>query len=370
MFCIDCGTELPDEAKFCFRCGKPTVTTVTMPAQPQRTKQPAMGTSVAAEPGALERAVREAQAWDVLRLEAGDHRLSSPLCFDKGLSLIGEGMDKTRVLCDGEECVVKCTYLPRGLYRVSKFDFVAHDLTFQHEGSRWANVVVLAPYRPSPTGGVGETGMLKIDVRRCRFSGGVFDWDDEREPGGAGLVIRGDAYGCVAHCESVHNGSSGIEIRHSAAPTLERNTCSHNFYGISISDQALPELERNICRENRIYGIAYYNRAGGWARYNTCSENGESGIHIRSNETHPTLEANSCTANGEERKALRDKSPPSEPIYEPRYDRRTPDPYGYPIKLPEGTIPNRRDLEPYQPTTQPGKTWWEIQKEGGDVSGD
>lgn len=24
MFCIACGTELPDEAKFCFKCGKPT----------------------------------------------------------------------------------------------------------------------------------------------------------------------------------------------------------------------------------------------------------------------------------------------------------------------------------------------------------
>jgi ribosomal protein L40E len=24
MFCIECGTELPDEAKFCFKCGKPT----------------------------------------------------------------------------------------------------------------------------------------------------------------------------------------------------------------------------------------------------------------------------------------------------------------------------------------------------------
>ena len=23
MFCIECGTKLPDEAKFCFKCGKP-----------------------------------------------------------------------------------------------------------------------------------------------------------------------------------------------------------------------------------------------------------------------------------------------------------------------------------------------------------
>lgn len=25
MFCIECGTQLPDEAKFCFKCGKPQV---------------------------------------------------------------------------------------------------------------------------------------------------------------------------------------------------------------------------------------------------------------------------------------------------------------------------------------------------------
>ena len=30
MFCINCGTELPDEANFCWKCGKPQKEGVTV----------------------------------------------------------------------------------------------------------------------------------------------------------------------------------------------------------------------------------------------------------------------------------------------------------------------------------------------------
>jgi hypothetical protein len=181
MFCSNCGTQLPDEAKFCSNCGKPTHSTASgsgssiqteredvpiVDQQEGRTTQPITGPGIAVEPGSLEEAVREAQAGDVLRLKAGEHRLSRPLVIKKPLSLIGEGMDNTRVVCDGEECVVQLQ---------QEGPFVLHDLSIEHEGSRRADVVQVA-------GG-------EIDIRRCRFRGGV--WDRALDRYGVGLSLRG-----------------------------------------------------------------------------------------------------------------------------------------------------------------------------------
>src|SRR5215217_625768 len=148
MFCTNCGTQLSDEAKFCSKCGAPTSDTpsgsgsstqakpaVPIPAHPEQTNQPVTGPSIEVEPGSLEGAVREAQAGDVLHLKAGEHRLSQPLGIDKSLSLIGEGMDNTRVVCDGEEYVVKL---------VGDGPFVLHDLSFLHQGSLTADVIDVA----------------------------------------------------------------------------------------------------------------------------------------------------------------------------------------------------------------------------------
>jgi zinc-ribbon domain len=201
MFCTNCGTQLPDEAKFCSNCGKPTHGTPSGSGLSESGDSgksydapiinPATGTSVEVEPdwtsteqdalpkqhiiwdeqkkelteyaeqsitrlvnaslgSPLEAAVREAQAGDILRLKAGEHRLRRPLAVKKPLSLIGEGMDNTRVVCDGEECVVQLQ---------QEGPFMLHDLSFEHEGSRRADVVQVA-------GG-------EIDIRRCRFRGGV-----------------------------------------------------------------------------------------------------------------------------------------------------------------------------------------------------
>lgn len=40
MYCIKCGTKLPDEAKFCFKCGSPVEVTVAEDNAPQVTTQP------------------------------------------------------------------------------------------------------------------------------------------------------------------------------------------------------------------------------------------------------------------------------------------------------------------------------------------
>lgn len=271
MFCINCRTQLPDEAKFCSNCGKPTHGTssgsgsstqaepeVTTLPQQERTNQPATGTSVVVEPGSLEGAVREAQAGDVLRLKAGEYRLSHPLEIDKPLSLVGEGSGNTRVLCDGEEYVVKL---------VGDGPFRVHDLSFEHEGSLWAEVV--------------EVACSVIDIRGCSFIGGVLDktatylpWLEGGKGGGRGLSLRNRTRGLVANCESVQNDG----------------------YGILVVDQAQPTLEGNSCQENKQSGIGYSGSAAGTARQNTCSANEWHGIRVQ-DQAHPTLEANTCQAN-------------------------------------------------------------------------
>lgn len=50
----------------------------------------------------LEEAVQQARPGAVIYLKAGIHRLKHPLVIDKPLTLIGEGMETTRIVCDGE----------------------------------------------------------------------------------------------------------------------------------------------------------------------------------------------------------------------------------------------------------------------------
>jgi len=229
-----------------------------------------------------------------LRLKAGEHHLIHPLEIDKPLSLIGESSGNTRVLCDGEAHVV-------GL--VGDGPFVLHELSFEHEGSLWAHVVEVA-------GG-------EIDIRRCRFSGGVGVVGDARA--GDGLFLRNQTRGLVANCESVQNEHVGISVNDQAQPTLEANACQGNRVdGISVNDQAQPTMETNTCQGNG-NGIGYLGSAAGAARHNTCranegdgiviigqakpvlegntvSDNDENGIFV-GGEAHPTLEANTCQGN-------------------------------------------------------------------------
>jgi parallel beta-helix repeat protein len=234
--------------------------------------------SIVVRPGQLERAVDEAPAGGVLHLNAGEHHLSHPLEVDKPLSLFGEGMNNTRVVGTGEGHVVMF---------VGNGRFVAHDLSFAHKGTRWADVVDVV-------GG-------EIDIRRCRFTGGwrevEFFPGGQKERGGNGIVLRGATEGLVTNCESVKNHMHGIAVGKVASPLIKANVCRGNDYkGIFVYGKAQPMLEENRCEENQ-GGIRYLDRAAGRALHNTCSRNRSSGLTV-GEQAHPTLETNICQENG------------------------------------------------------------------------
>jgi parallel beta-helix repeat protein len=166
------------------------------------------GTLVVAPDGSgnfrsLEEAVRRAQPGAVIYLKAGIHRLKRPLGIGKPMTLIREGMETTRIVCDGEEYVMK--FSGNGL-------FSAGDLAFVHEGAKW--------------GGAVRANMGEIRFYRRLFKGGV--WDEANQRSGDGLWLYGTARGDVR--ERVASGNEGVGIRVSgeAQPTLEGNTCREN----------------------------------------------------------------------------------------------------------------------------------------------
>jgi hypothetical protein len=97
----------------------------------------------------LEEAVQQARPGAVIYLKAGIHRLKHPLVIDKPLTLIGEGMETTRIVCDGEGCVVE--FSGDGL-------FSARDLAFVHEGTKWGDAV--------------RANKGEVQFYRCLFTGG------------------------------------------------------------------------------------------------------------------------------------------------------------------------------------------------------
>jgi len=242
----------------------------------------------------LEEAVQKARSGATIYLKAGIHRLKRPLVIDKPMTLIGEGMETTRIVCNGEECVVK--FSGNGL-------FSARDLAFVHEGTKWGDAVLA-------NGG-------EVQFYRCLFTGGVRDEANQR--GGDGLWLYGAPRGHVRECVASGNEGMGIRVSEQAQPTLEGNTCQENkdtgiayfdsaagvarqntcvggITGIYVGEQAQPTLEGNTCRENKDPGIAYFGSAAGVARQNTCASNEKYGIYV-GKQAQPTLEGNTCREN-------------------------------------------------------------------------
>ena len=224
----------------------------------------------------------------------GEHRLAEPLVISKSVRLKGVSKELTTIVCDAEEYVLRF----RG-----KGCFSAVDITFQHIGMKWANVVVIS-------GG-------EVEINQCRFTGAV--QNNEGKRGGNGLYLFGNTNGQIRGCQMSAN-SNGIAVSGQAQPILEGNTCNENkqvgiLYlekaggmarnnecssnvnnGIQVSGKAQPILEGNLCNQNQQVGIFYFEKAAGMASNNECSSNVNSGIQV-SGEAQPVLEGNLCNQN-------------------------------------------------------------------------
>jgi parallel beta-helix repeat protein len=236
----------------------------------------------------LEEAVQAAAPGDTIRLKAGVYLLSHPIDITKPLSLIGEGMDNTRVFCEAEGHVV---------YFSNDGQFRAEGIEFAHGGKRPAHVLA------------ADRG--QVWLTRCRFTGAV--WGRTRNIGGCGLKLSGTVRGQVMECHVVGN-DWGITVTDEAAPVLEANICQRNNYqgivcagqasglvrknmcaennlhGITVDERAQPTLESNTCQRNKQTGIAYFGEAAGVARENNCAENNLASITKASacmNEPNP-----------------------------------------------------------------------------------
>lgn len=266
--------------------------------------------------GDLEVLVRRASPGAVIRLKAGIYNLRRPLHITKPISLVGEGIKKTRIVCPAMGYVLRFS---------GKGVFQATDIGFFHTGQAWGNVVEV------------ESG--EVMLQRCRFVGGK--WSAAEKRGGVGLWLRGKARGKIEHCEAANNRLAGIRVsdkahalirectlqengygiiyKDDAAGQAELNLCSQNgvgmvitdrakpvlrgnvcklssYYGVLVSGQAQPLLERNLCQKNKAAGICYLDSAGGVARSNECSANEIRGIEL-AGKARPKLEENRCLQN-------------------------------------------------------------------------
>ena len=231
----------------------------------------------------LAEAVAAAAPGAAIRLAAGTHRLERGLLFDKPVTLIGAGMDATRLEADvvrpgtkriaGQADFVLC-YLGSGRLEL-------RDLAFEWTGDNpavAADVVVCF-------GG-------DVLIERCRFGGA-----SSRGPKyGAGLEFHGSARGSVVDCEMGRNGH-GMIIEGQADVVLRRNTCSNNTRnGILLGGRTRATVEENVCNGNKFSGIHFMLQSQGTGSSNICMENGLTGISVGP-ESRASLRANTCGAN-------------------------------------------------------------------------
>jgi parallel beta-helix repeat protein len=241
----------------------------------------------------LEEAIERAKDGTTIYIRAGTHKLDKPLFINKAISLVGEGMSRTFILCRASGYVVRCKM---------KGKFSARDISFVHEGQEGANVV--------------EVVSGRVYVDKCRFAGGVYD--EVNKQGGIGLWLNNIAEGLVRGCKiednerhgilisgksklilegniCKRNEYSGIYVCGRAMPKIEKSTCVENDCGIYICERAKPKIEGNTFKENGT-GIAYSDYAGGIAKGNKCVENERDGIYV-SWRANPKLEGNTCEGN-------------------------------------------------------------------------
>lgn len=249
------------------------------------------------EPWEFAQVLEKARDGAILELHAGDYRLANGLEIKASIRLLGAGRDKTRIVSDDENYVLK--YSGQGT-------FSAQDLAFEHDGTRAADVVAI------------DSGVIQFE--RCRFSGGIRNTGKQATTGD-GLWVRGTTRGSVIQSEFADNGLHGLEMQGRANLSIQSSSFTKNaedgfvffdhttgvardntsrengLHGVSVAEQADPRLENNNLERNKEVGLRYSGTASGTASGNTARRNGLSGLAVN-DSARPTLEKNVLAENG------------------------------------------------------------------------
>ncbi len=242
---------------------------------------------------ALVAAVGDAEPGATIRLLAGTHRLKRGIVITSSVTLVGDGMDLTEIVCDRGDFAIR--YEGGGL-------FALRNLTVRWAGPQGRSADVVTVH--------GDT---EVAIDGCRFTGAT----SQEKVSGAGLELKGRTRGTVVRCQMLDNGF-GIVVGESAEPLIEDNTCRNNrvaaiayygksagiarrnicmntldSYGFYVIERSHPLLEGNLCRDNKWTGFAFFDQATGVARGNTCIANGMSGFIVGQN-AKPELTENAC----------------------------------------------------------------------------
>lgn len=216
----------------------------------------------------LATAVQDLHAGSTIVLGSGTFILDQPLTIDKSLSLLGQGMDRTRITSRAGGYVLR--------FKGSD-TFVMEDLTVAHESSEPADVVQVEGGDMSFTG--------------CRFTGA------EGQGGGANLEISGGTTGSVSGCRLDEDyGVIGIAISGSATVEVRDTTIRNHTLGILVSQNAQPVIVDNTIEKSWKYGIQFEGNAGGSVSHNQISGTFAYGIHV-SGSAAPTLDDNDLRGN-------------------------------------------------------------------------
>ncbi|HZO24592.1 MAG TPA: right-handed parallel beta-helix repeat-containing protein [Chloroflexota bacterium] len=204
-------------------------------------------------------------------LLAGTFVLGAPLELDRPLTLVGAGLDATRLECAANGTVAAV---------IADVSLSIRGVTIAHVGDARADVVRV------------DAGYLMLEA--CRLTGarrGSTDPDS-----GHGVVVRGRARLDSTRCQIVGNDWHGIAYLGDGSGTARENRCQDNRHGIAAGGSAEVELVGNICHGNLLSGIAFLGRAGGTVRENTCQANGDNGIAVVE-AARPELVGNVCHSN-------------------------------------------------------------------------
>ncbi len=231
-----------------------------------------------------------------IKLGRGTYRLDSAVTVAEAIRLEGAGRDQTEIISNSPDWVLRFE---------GKGPFTVDGITFRHDGTEPADIVVIAG--------------SEVHIVGCRFSGGVQGNDTDM---GSGLYLFGTGNGEIRDSEFSGNELHGLLLMENAQPLLAGNSATGNGdsgfayfdqaagnaqgnmvsknaqYGVYLDGETKPTLDGNTITGNGASGIGYWGRSSGVARNNQCTQNGQNGIYLNE-EAAPILEGNTCQENSD-----------------------------------------------------------------------